>query len=359
MRLEPQIETLYQTLNRELDNFPAGTKFYSVRKLMDKFKCHRGVLDEVLERLEANQLIDRIPQVGIFSSVTRRPNARKVLFAAPDWPSELLQEWSREATIYTDTHEGWQLSKIMLEPNREMIRSITADGFDAVIIQMPSANVSREEMRFFAELPIPAVLLNVDTGSFSISDVHSADADGAIIACTYLYRRGHRNIATLLSEPHAPLPAEKRVRTFSRVADLFHIELTCIDCMTVSGEYAPHRAYLGMKRYLEEQDGKVEFTAVYCDTGESVPGIMTALREAGYELPQDISIIAHSTEKIGQFYHPALTAVCADIAAEVEAAFTGIATILNKQKDCFKAEVPMKLIERDSVRTLNPKEETV
>ena len=84
MRLEPQIETLYQTLNRELDNFPAGTKFYSVRKLMDKFKCHRGVLDEVLERLEANQLIDRIPQVGIFSSVTRRPNARRVLLAVPD-----------------------------------------------------------------------------------------------------------------------------------------------------------------------------------------------------------------------------------------------------------------------------------
>ncbi len=77
MRLEPQIETLYQTLNRELDNFPAGTKFYSVRKLMDKFKCHRGVLDEVLERLEANQLIDRIPQVGIFSSVTRRRTRAK------------------------------------------------------------------------------------------------------------------------------------------------------------------------------------------------------------------------------------------------------------------------------------------
>lgn len=88
MKLEPQIEKLYQTLDRELDNFPSGTKFFSTRKLMDKFKCHRGVLDEVLDRLEANRLIDRIPQVGIFSRVTRRPNAHKVLFAVPDWPSE-------------------------------------------------------------------------------------------------------------------------------------------------------------------------------------------------------------------------------------------------------------------------------
>lgn len=352
MKLEPQIENLYQTLNRELDNFPAGTKFYSVRKIMDKFKCHRGVLDEVLERLETNRLIDRVPQVGIFSNVTRRPNARRVLLAMPNWPSELLQEWSREASIYTDTHEGWQLSKVMLEPNQGMIRSLTTDGFDAVIIQTQSSCVTRDEMRFLADLPIPAVLLNADTGSFSVSDVHSADADGAMIACTYLYRHGHRSIATLLSEPHTPLPAIKRIRTFTRVAELFNIKLTCIDCMTTSGEYAPHRAYLAMKRFLEEHDGKIPFTAIYGDTGESVPGIMTALREHGFELPRDVSIIAHSTEKIGQFYHPALTAVCADIAAEVEAAFTGLAAILDKQKDCFKAEIPMKLIERDSVRTL-------
>ena len=97
MKLEPQIEKLYQTLDRELDNFPSGTKFFSTRKLMDKFKCHRGVLDEVLDRLEANRLIDRIPQVGIFSRVTRRPNAHKVLFAVPDWPSEMTLEWNRMA----------------------------------------------------------------------------------------------------------------------------------------------------------------------------------------------------------------------------------------------------------------------
>ena len=39
MKLEPQIEKLYQTLDRELDNFPSGTKFFSTRKLMDKFNA--------------------------------------------------------------------------------------------------------------------------------------------------------------------------------------------------------------------------------------------------------------------------------------------------------------------------------
>ena len=357
MRLEPQIETLYQTLDRELDNFPAGTKFYSVRKLMDKFKCHRGVLDEVLERLEPNQLIDRIPQVGIFSSVTRRPNARRVLLAVPDWPGEVCREWRRKACAYADSHEGWQLKEVMMIPDRDTIQSLSTENFDAAIIQMPSSNISREEMKFLAELPIPAVLLNANAGSFSISNVHSDDAAGAIQACTYLHRRGHRRIALVQSEPHTRA-MQKLVAAFTRVAELFNMELLHIDCMTVSGEFAQHRAYLGMKQFLAEHDGQVNFTAIYSLYGESVPGIMTALREFGYELPDDISIMAHSTEQIGQFYHPALTAVCADIGAEVEAAFTGIAAVLSRQKDHFKAEIPMKLIERDSVKKINTPERT-
>ena len=325
MRLEPQIETLYQTLDRELDNFPAGTKFYSVRKLMDKFKCHRGVLDEVLERLEANQLIARIPQVGIFSSVTRRPNARRVLLAVPDWPSEVSQEWRRKACTYAETHDGWQLKEVIMMPDRDTIQSLSTTGFDAAIIQVPSTDITREDMRFLANITIPVVLLNADARSFSISAVHSDDADGAILACTYLHRQGHRRIALMQSEPHTR-QSGKLIAAFSRTAELFSIELIHIDCMTACGEFAQHRAYLGMKRYLAEHDGKADFSAVYGLYGESVPGIMTALRESGYELPDDISIMAHSTEQIGQFYHPALTAVCADIGAEVEAAFTGIAS---------------------------------
>ncbi|AVM46274.1 hypothetical protein C5Q97_16805 [Victivallales bacterium CCUG 44730] len=355
MKLEPQIEKLYQTLDRELDNFPSGTKFFSTRKLMDKFKCHRGVLDEVLDRLEANRLIDRIPQVGIFSRVTRRPNAHKVLFAVPDWPSEMTLEWNRMAGSYAETHEGWKLCSVMLAPEDGKVSSLSVDGYDAAIIRMPSPNVSRADMQWLASLSIPVVLLNADTGSFEISSVRSADANGATLACHHFYRCGHRKIAVVQSEPHTLLP-EKRISSFACSAELFGIRLVKIDCMTVSGEYAQYKAYLGMKQYLEEHGGIADFTAVYAVTGEAVPGIMTALREFGYELPRDISIIAHSTELIGKFYHPALTAVCVDLGAEVEAVFSGLASILDRQAACFQTEVPMKLVERDSVRKLTPNE---
>ncbi len=355
MKLEPQIEELYRTLDRELDNFPSGTKFFSTRKLMDKFKCHRGVLDKVLNRLEANQLIDRVPQVGIFSRVTRRPNARKILIAVPDWPSEMTSEWNRLASAYAEAHAGWKLSAVMLAPDSGTISSLSVDGFDAVIIRMPSSNISREDMLWLASLPLPVVLLSADTGSFEISSVLAADANGATIACHHLYRCGHRRVAMVQSEPHTPL-VEKRISSFACSAEMLGIRLVKIDCMTVRGEYAQYKAYLAMKQYLADHDGIVDFTAVYVDSGESSPGIMSALREFGYELPSDISIIAHSTEQIGTFFHPALSAVCIDLRAEVEAVFDGIALILKKKISCFRTEIPMKLIERDSVRILTPNE---
>ena len=83
---------------------------------------------------------------------------------------------------------------------------------------------------------------------------------------------------------------------------------------------------------------------------------MSALREFGSELPRDISIMAHSTEQIGRYYHPALTAVCADLEAEVEAAFTGLADVLDKKTPFFKTEIPMRIIERDSVNQITPDE---
>ena len=90
------------------------------------------------------------------------------------------------ASRYTETHKNWQLCKIMLTPDRDPVSSIDTAGYDAAIIQMPSTTVTLGDMMWLGSLPIPAVLLNVDTGSFAISNVRSADGDGAILGCDYL-----------------------------------------------------------------------------------------------------------------------------------------------------------------------------
>lgn len=348
MKIALQVDQLYEQLNQELDGFSYGAKFYSVRQLMEKFNCHRGVLDRTLIRLEKDELIFRVPQVGIFSNVNRRPAVHKVVFAYPEWPSELLTEWGGLAGRYVETHEEWQLRRIPIDPEQPLSVFVPPEGTDALIVFLPGAAISTEDMKWIAGLRIPLILLNADAGSFEISNVGSDDGDGAAIACKYLYDKGHRRVAVVFSEP-SNKASESRLKNFRKTAQLLSMDMLLIDCHTAQGEYSRHKAYSAMRAYLEDHDGRAEFTAIYSISGETVPGIMTALREYGFELPDDISIIAQTTESIGCFYHPPLTAVCVDLAAEVSAAFEGLSRIFRQECGFFRTVIPMHIIERNSV----------
>lgn len=348
MKIALQVDQLYDQLNRELDGFSSGARFYSVRQLMEKFNCHRGVLDRTLVRLEENELIFRVPQVGIFSNVNRRPAVHKVVFAYPEWPSELLTEWGTLAGRYVENHEEWQLRKVPIDPEQPLSVFVPPEGTDALIVFLPGAAISSEDMKWIAGLKIPLVLLNADLGSFEISNVGSDDSDGAIMACKYLYDKGHRRTAVVYAEPPNKA-SEARLKNFRKTAQLLSMDMLLIDCHTAQGEYSRHKAYSAMRAYLADREGRAEFTAVYAISGETVPGIMTALREYGFELPNDISIIAQTTESIGCFNHPPLTAVCVDLAAEVNAAFEGLSRIFRQECGFFRTVIPMHIIERNSV----------
>ena len=94
MRLDPQVQRLYEQLERELDSFPAGTRFYSLHEIATKFRVHRRVIDATILQMKSRGLIESIPRVGCFSKVTRKPDSRRILLAEPDWPSGTTSRWS-------------------------------------------------------------------------------------------------------------------------------------------------------------------------------------------------------------------------------------------------------------------------
>lgn len=355
MKLEPQIRELCRQLQGELECFPAGSRFYSVRELTDKYKCHRRILDAVLDDLEQKQLITRVPRVGIFSNMESRHCKRRVLVVLPDWPGEIIKEWWNRAQNYAQTHPNWILHKTLI-PVDQRIDVLNLSGYDCAIIHIPDARITVEDMRHIAGWQIPAVFFNVAAGSIQINNVGSDDSGGSMQACKYLFDHGHRKTAVLVGEPHTFTTMERLI-SYRHAAQLLGMKTVVIDCQTQSGEFAPQTAKSAVQKYLADHDGKIDFTAVFAVTGEIVPGAMQSLREYGYRLPEDISIISLTSEKIGEFYHPALTAVCADLNAEIVAAFEGLQKILDGEIARFRSCIPMKLLERSSVKTLtNPKE---
>jgi len=351
VKLEPQIKELCRQLRQELECFPAGSRFYSVRELADKYKCHRRILDAVLDDLEQKQLITRLPRVGIFSNMESKQCKRRVLVVLPDWPGEIIKEWWSGAQSFILNHPGWILHKTLI-PVDQRIDVLDLSGYDCAIIHIPDARITIEDMRHIAGWQIPVVFFNVVAGSIQINNVGSDDPGGSMRACKYLFDHGHRRTAVLVGEPHA-FTIMDRLISYRQAAQLLGMKTVVIDCQTQSGEFAPQTAKSAVQKYLAEHDGKIDFTAMFTVTGEIALGAMQALREYGYRLPEDVSIISLSSEKIGEFYHPALTAVCADIDAEIAAAFEGLQKIMDGKIARFCSCIPMKLVERRSVKTLN------
>lgn len=350
MKLEPQIKEVYSQLLQELECFPAGSRFYSVRELADKYKCHRRVLDAALDKLEQQQLITRTPRVGIFSNMESKQCKRRVLVVLPDWPGEVIREWWDCAQDFARNHPNWILHKTLI-PVDQRIDTLNLSGYDCAIIHIPDARITIEDMGHISKWQIPAVFFNVAAGSIQINNVGSDDSGGSMQACKYLFDHGHRKTAVLVGEPHTFTTMERLI-SYRQAAQLLGMKTVVIDCGTKSGEFAPQAAKTAVQKYLADRDSKIDFTAVFAVTGEIVPGAMQSLREYGYQLPEDISIISLTSEKIGEFYHPPMTAVCADLSAEIAAAFEGLQKILDGEIARFRACIPMKLVERSSVKIL-------
>ncbi len=347
MNLDQQAKTLYAQLLHELNFFPAGSKFYSLREIEHKYRVHRGVIDAALEQMKREKLLYSVPKTGLFSNVTRPKDCFRVGLARTDWPSESCHRWEQAAIAYAKMHPRWQLSTQVYQGADKELKDINTANLDALLIRYWHVHFSPSDMRWLSEQTIPIVILGNYTGDFPVSMVGSADGDGALAACHYLWRRGHRQVLMMISEPG------ERVRSWSSnfpfLAEKLGMDCKVLDCHTQSFSYSRQSAYEALHTYLAERDGRADFTAAYVIAGGSVPGVMRALRDFDYRIPEDISIISQSDATEGEFLHPALTLAAYNIADEIHATFDGLYDCLTGKQKFFAAKVPQRIIERDSV----------
>ena len=177
MRLDPQVQRLYLQLERELDAFPAGSRFYSLHEIAAKFRVHRRVIDAALIQMKSRGLIESVPRIGHFSRVTRKPDSHRVLLAEPDWPSGTTNRWSCAALEYVEQQRNWNLVRRLYNGEHEELAAISPRNFDALMIRYWHSSFSFSDMRWLSEQTIPVVMLGMDVGDFEISSVCSDDGE--------------------------------------------------------------------------------------------------------------------------------------------------------------------------------------
>lgn len=79
--------------------------------------------------------------------------------------------------------------------------------------------------------------------------------------------------------------------------------------LVISGEFEREIAYQEMTKFLV--NGHPEFDAVFTGDDDSAIGVINALLEAGYRVPDDISVAGFDDLRLSAFLTPPLTTVCA------------------------------------------------
>src|SRR5262249_38400584 len=128
----------------------------------------------------------------------------------------------------------------------------------------------------------------------------------AELALKHLIGLGHREIAILRGHPDSA-DSQYRWAAVQQVAQELGLELDPeLVVQIMSEESTPSLGY-PYGRHLTER--KRPFTALLAYTDISAIGAMRAFHEAGFKVPQDISVVGFDDIPAAAFHYPSLTTV--------------------------------------------------
>lgn len=356
-------EAVIEYLQEEAVKPESRIKMPTVRELMRHFNVSLATVNRALQQLERDGTIIRRQGYGIISArtygeVVRLDEAscsakRTIVLAAIDYPSETVWNLTYMVEQYV-RQAGCRIvnCKIHQETTPAEIIDFSRSQPDcsALLLLLPPDRLSAEVIKCFCVLPYPVILLN------SLSDyqetppnfhVFSPDPEsGAEQIVAYLLRQGHRRIGYVRNEPLCDYN-ERHLKTISCrlkqagcVFDSSHIFSAAIrsweDSMLAARQIT--RNNLAVIRELG-------LTALVYTSSPGAYAAIPVLREGGFRVPEEISLIGEGDGRYFQYASPALTVTEPDYRLNcrraVELAVSGTSP---ESYSC-----PQKLLERYSV----------
>lgn len=225
-----------------------------------------------------------------------------------------------------------------------MTRSRQADGIILMSHRLPF-DVSRDD---FSVANLPPLVNGCEfIGIEGLPTIAIDDRQAAVDATTHLLEYGHRKIAVITGDMNTS-SSRKRLDGFRDAMSRAGLEVN--EQWLVYGEYSASCGETAANTLLVRKNRP---TAIFCFSDEIAMGCMYSLRQHGFRVPDDISVIGFDDIPFAKYLAPSLTTV-AQPQDEIGAA---CATILLDLIDGRKPEklhniLPHELVVRDSTRQL-------
>ncbi|MCD8510638.1 MAG: LacI family transcriptional regulator [Bacillus sp. (in: Bacteria)] len=193
---------------------------------------------------------------------------------------------------------------------------------------------------------IPSVVIDLDTRGASV--VFSDNIHGSELAVEYLVSLGHKKIAHISGSKELYV-GQQRLKGFLRTMKR--------EGLPVPEEYVVDGGYFtfdgGKEAMVKLLKLENKPTAVYVAGDLMAIGAIKAIQEAGFKVPEDISVMGFDDIVIGRYMTPGLTTIKQDTALIGRTAASLLIEQINaKQKQFMSVKIPVSLIERASCRSI-------
>ncbi|MDR2304177.1 MAG: LacI family DNA-binding transcriptional regulator [Treponema sp.] len=166
--------------------------------------------------------------------------------------------------------------------------------------------LSAHELNFFTVLSRPMVFIDTYCPLAVFDCIDMDNTDGVFRSIQYLYQMGHRSIG-LIKSSYGTQNFRMREEGFREAMDYFSLPVQ--EKFIISIDPAYEQAAADMDRFLDENRGVHLPSAFFCMNDIIAYGCMRALREKGFQIPDDVSITGFDDLPSSSITEPPLTSI--------------------------------------------------
>ncbi len=214
---------------------------------------------------------------------------------------------------------------------------------DAIIIS--ASRVGKLYRSQLDQIQVPIVLINNQEEGEYLHSVTIDDVQGAQLAIKHLIELGHRRIGYLGIHNH-PKSNKCRLEGYQLALERANIEFEPALVVQLETTYA-ERGKKGLPLFLE-----AGATAVFCYNDTTAIGLLTACREQGLVVPDQLNVVGFDDIEFAQYVTPSLTTISQPRLKLGQIAMTMTLDLL-KGKTIQDQVLSCRLVTRESTSHLN------
>lgn len=226
------------------------------------------------------------------------------------------------------------------------LRNIDYEKFCASIVI--GTEMGEEEYKALKEIPLPFVVVDNVVPHYRYSSVAINNCENVYLALRYLADCGHKSLGYVGSKSDTENFRERRKGFMNALSELGL-------SLDEENDYKVTPTMMGARDDFLECliEGKSIPTAFFVENDTLALGVMKALKERGYKIPMDVSVIGFDDIPYSSISSPALTTVHVQRKVIGKQAADQLLNLLeNKGHNSVKMMVTGKLVIRESVKKL-------